>query len=107
MAAYAESTVLSIGNASVTEGDSGTTTAQFSVGLSAASDFTVQVHSATANGTATAGSDYSAASGTLTFAPGETSKPLDISVDGDTLVEPNETFTVTLDTPSASTRAGG
>ena len=51
---------------------------------------------ATADGTATAGSDYNAASGTLTFAAGETSKTVTVAVRGDTLVEGAETFRVVL-----------
>src|SRR5262249_27480848 len=51
----------------------------------------------TADGTATAGSgDYAAASGTLTFNPGETSKTVSVAVNGDTVTESNETFYVNL-----------
>src|SRR5204863_3823937 len=87
----------------VTEGNAGTAPAAFTVTLSAASNQTVTVAYATGNGTATAGSDYQAASGTLTFAPGETSKTITILVNGDRLPEPNETFYVNL---SAATNAG-
>jgi len=62
---------LSINDVSVTEGNSGTTTATFTVTLSAASNQTVNVNFATANGTATAPTDYLATSGTLTFNPGD------------------------------------
>ncbi len=51
---------------------------------------------ATANGTATAPSDYTANSGTVTFAPGVTSQTVTVQVNGDTTVEPNETFNVNL-----------
>jgi hypothetical protein len=61
-----------------------------------ASTQTVSVNYATANGTATSGSDYAATSGTLTFAPGETSKTITVAVTGDTLSEPNETFFLNL-----------
>ncbi len=54
------------------------------------------VHYTTANGTATAGSDYTAVCGTLTFAAGETSKTISVQVAGDSLVEANETFFVNL-----------
>ncbi|HYE63971.1 MAG TPA: Calx-beta domain-containing protein, partial [Pyrinomonadaceae bacterium] len=57
----------------------------------------------TADGTAAAGSDYEAASGTLTFAPGETSKGITVVVNGDTAVEPDETFTVNLSDPTNAT----
>jgi hypothetical protein len=87
---------LRVNDVSVTEGHTGTTTASFTVSLSAASSQTVTVDWATANGTATAGSDYTAAGGTLTFEPGETSKTVTVEVLGDTLTEGNETFNVNL-----------
>nr|WP_308686081.1 putative Ig domain-containing protein [Xanthomonas arboricola] len=87
---------LSIDDVSVNEGNSGTTTATFTVSLSMASGQTVSVNYATADGTATAGSDYVARSGTLTFAPGVTAQGVAITVNGDTAVESNETFSVGL-----------
>ncbi|MCL1560583.1 putative Ig domain-containing protein [Xanthomonas nasturtii] len=87
---------LSIDDISVNEGNSGTTTATFTVSLSAANGQTVTVNYATADGTANAGSDYSARSGTLTFAPGTTAQGVAVTVNGDTAVEPNETFSVGL-----------
>jgi subtilisin family serine protease len=94
---------LAIGDASVIEGNAGTVTATFTVTLSASSTQTVTVAYTTANGTATAGSDYTAGSGTLTFAPGETSKFVTVTVNGDTSVEPNETFSVNLSNPTNAT----
>jgi ribosomal protein L35AE/L33A/urease beta subunit len=91
-----DDTALSINDVSVTEGNSGTVTATFTVSLSAVTTQTVTVSYATANGTATAGSDYTAASGTLTFAPGQTTKTVTVLVTGDTLSEANETFFVNL-----------
>src|SRR5262249_33461567 len=61
---------------------------------------TVSVQYATSNGTATAGSDYTAASGTLTFAAGESSKSFTVAVLDDTLVEGNETVNLTLSNPT-------
>jgi Calx-beta domain len=90
---------LSIADASVVEGNSGTTMLSLPVTLSAASRQTVSVAYATADGTATAPSDYAAASGTLTFAPGQTTKAVTVAVVGDTLIEPDETLTVTLSNP--------
>ena len=80
-------------------------TAVFTVSLSAASRREITVDFATANGTATAGSDYQATSGTLTFAPGTTTQTLTVLILGDTLDEPNETFTVTLSNPTNATLA--
>lgn len=94
---------LSISDATVVEGNSGTQTATFTVTLSAASASTVTVNYATANGTATAGSDYAATNGTLTFAPGETTKTVSVTVNGDTLFESNETYFVNLSNPSNAT----
>ena len=98
---------ISIGDVTVTEGNSGTTNATFNVILSAPSALQVAVNYATADGTATAGSDYQATSGTLTFAPGETSKTITVLVNGDTTVEPDETFFVNLSNPTNATIAKG
>ncbi|MDQ3748130.1 MAG: hypothetical protein M3367_03805, partial [Acidobacteriota bacterium] len=87
---------LSINNVMLNEGNSGTTAFTFTASLSAASNQTVSVNFATANGTATAGEDYTATSGTLTFAAGEVNKTLTVLVNGDTFAEGNETFTVNL-----------
>src|SRR5262249_20105766 len=87
---------VSIGNATVTEGNSGTTPATFNVTLSAASGQTVTMNYATADGTALGGSDYQSAAGAISFAPGETLKTVTVNVNGDTTCEANETFTVNL-----------
>lgn len=87
---------VTVANVSLNEGNSGTATARFTVTLSAAATGPVTVIYATANGTATAGSDYAARSGTLSFAAGETTKTLDVLVSGDTLVESDETFLLRL-----------
>ena len=75
--------------------------------LSAAYGQPVTVHYATADGTATAGSDYTAASGDVTFAPGETSKTITVAVLGDRLAEPTETFVVNLSGPTNAIIADG
>jgi hypothetical protein len=98
---------LSINDVSVTEGDSGTKTLDFTVTLSTASGQTVTVNYATADGTATAGTDYVAASGMLTFLPGDTTKTVSVTINGDTVVEPNETFLVNLTTPVNATITDG
>ena len=85
------------GGGEVTEGDSGTTAqASFTVSLAAAGSREVSVGYATADGTAEAGSDYESASGTVTFSPGETSKTVSVTVNGDDEAEGNETFTLSL-----------
>ena len=95
---------LSISNASQAEGNSGSSNLTFTVTLSAASAQAVTVNYATFDGTATtADNDYTASSGTLTFAPGETSQTFTVAVVGDTKAEPNETFTVSLNSPHNAT----
>lgn len=96
-----------ISDVTVTEGNTGTVAATFTVTLSAASTQPITVAYATADGTTTAGSDYQAASGSLTFAPGETSKSITMAVNGDRLPEPNETFVVNLSSPTNATIADG
>ncbi|HYV09957.1 MAG TPA: Calx-beta domain-containing protein [Pyrinomonadaceae bacterium] len=81
---------------SITEGDSGTRNVAVNVTLSTPSVQVVTVDYATSNGTAAAGSDYVAASGTVTIPAGSSSATINISINGDTTVEANETFTVTL-----------
>src|ERR1051325_444314 len=85
--------VLSIADARAGEGG---TTMRFTVSLAPAATQSVTVDYATSDGSARAGNDYDAASGTLTFAPGETSKTIDVRVRDDAAIEENETFSVTL-----------
>jgi Calx-beta domain-containing protein/hemolysin type calcium-binding protein len=94
---------VSVEDFSLAEGSSGSQPALFTVNLAKASPLRVTVAYATADGTATAGTDYTATSGTLVFAPGETSKSVDVPVVGDTAVEPDETFTLTLSNPVNAT----
>src|SRR5439155_1028428 len=97
---------ISIANATVTEGNVGDTTLSFDVTLSVVSVGTVTVDYATANGSATvANGDYDAASGTLTFDPGQTAKTVDVTVHGDTTYEADETLTAGLSTPVGATIA--
>jgi ribosomal protein L35AE/L33A len=88
--------VLAINDVTVTEGNTGTVQANFTVSLSPASTEAVTVNYATANGSATAGSDYVAVSAQVSFQPGQTSQPGTVVVKGDVIDEPNETFTVNL-----------
>jgi hypothetical protein len=87
---------LAISDVSLVEGDHGTVNAVFTVTLSEPATGTVTVNYGTAAGTAQAKQDYAAAAGTLTFAPGETSKTIAIAVKGDNQVEAGETFFVNL-----------
>jgi subtilisin-like proprotein convertase family protein len=95
---------ISINDVSMNEGTNDNTEFSFTVSLSAASGQTVTVNYATADGTATAPFDYLAVGATtLTFNPGETFKLVPVSVNGDTDVEPNETFFVNLSNPTNAT----
>jgi len=90
---------ISVSDTSVAEGNAGTTNAIFTLTLSAASGRTVRVGFATTAGTATAGADFIAVNGVVTFLPGETTKTVTVAIVGDTLVEPDEFFNVSLSSP--------
>jgi Calx-beta domain/RTX calcium-binding nonapeptide repeat (4 copies) len=90
---------LSIAAATMAEGNGGSQALSFTVTLAKATQLKATVSYATADGTATAGSDYTASSGALVFAPGETSKSIAVPIVGDTGVEPDETLSVTLSGP--------
>ncbi|MCB0000815.1 MAG: hypothetical protein KDE56_33860, partial [Anaerolineales bacterium] len=83
-------------------GDEGST-ATATVQLSGPSAKTVTVAYSTSNGTAAAGSDYTAASGTLTFAPGQTTATFGVVLLDDALDEAGETVLLTLSSPTNST----
>ncbi|MGI9211150.1 MAG: Calx-beta domain-containing protein, partial [Methylococcaceae bacterium] len=97
--------VISITGTTVNEGNSGISYAYATVSLSAASSQPVTVNYQTADGTATASSDYVATSGQLTFAAGETSKTVAVGILGDTLFEQNETVQFSLFNPQNATLA--
>ena len=95
---------LSVNNKSVTEGAAGTTkNAVFVVKRSGSTAGSSTVKYATANGTATAGSDYTAKSKTLTFAAGVSTMKVKVPVLGDNVREPNETFSLQLSSPTGAT----
>jgi hypothetical protein len=100
---------LSVGDVAVAEGNSGQTDAVFNVTLSPSSNLPVSVNYATANPVASdhahSGEDYVAAQGTLTFAPGETSKQVAVKVIGDTAPEPDEVFVLQLSNPAGASLA--
>jgi hypothetical protein len=97
---------VSINSASVKEGNTGTTPMVFTVSLSDFPLSTVTAVYSTANGTATAGTDYLPASGTLTFGLGQISQTITVLVLGDTVVEPNETFSVNITSVSDNAYIG-
>ena len=101
----AESSQLSVTDAAASEEDD--STIDFVVTLSPASDERVTVDYATANGSASTGDDYTAASGSLTFNAGETSKTIQVSIIDDTVVDDNETLTVTLSNASGAEISDG
>jgi hypothetical protein len=98
---------ISISDASVVEGNSGTATLSFTVVLSKAANKPTSVSYATADGTATAPADYASAGSTLVFNVGERSKTVTVSVVGELLYEPDETLTVALSSPVAGKIADG
>jgi dipeptidyl aminopeptidase/acylaminoacyl peptidase len=87
------------------EGDAGTVNFVFTVTLSTVSGTTTKVSYATADGTAVAGSDYVAKSGTAKIPAGQTTTSIVILVVGDTVAEPDESFGVTLTNPVGATLA--
>ena len=87
---------LVISDVSLNEENTGSSSATFIVSMFAASNERVTVNYATADGTATVGSDYVASSGSVSFAAGETVKAITVMISGDTVVEGNETFFVNL-----------
>ncbi len=99
---------LVIDDQTVLEGNSGTRDAVFTVTLSPASAQQVTVNYATANGSATAGADFDAASGSLVFAPGQTSKTVAVQVRGDTIDEgAGESYTLVLSNVQGANIADG
>ncbi|MGH2412844.1 MAG: Calx-beta domain-containing protein [Microcystaceae cyanobacterium] len=94
---FSDSLTLAIDDITFQEGNSGTTTALFTVALSSSSTQTVTVAYSTSDGTATAGQDYISTNGILSFAPGEVSKAIAVAITNDSIYEPNaETFFLNL-----------
>ena len=108
---YALSPVLQVGTPVLSVGDSSASeaagTLDFEVTLTLASTQAVTVQYQTAGGTAAQGTDYSAASGTLTFAAGVTRQTISVPVTDDMLHESEEQFTLTLTSPAGATLEGG
>ncbi len=98
---------LSPSNQTVVEGLTTPQNASYTVTLSQASNQTVSVNYATSNGTATAGADYTATIGTLTFAPAVTTQVINIPILNDSLNEADETFTLALSSPTNAILGAG
>ncbi len=94
---------ISVSSTSTVEGDAGSTVVQVPVHLSNPSAFPVQVRVDTADGSATSGVDFTPISGgSVTIAPGSTSATVGVSVLGDTVIEPSESFVVQLSQPQGA-----
>jgi len=106
LASLSEIYAISLDLATVQEGNSGTTQANFQVTLSNPRSTPITVSYNTTNQTAIAGSDYTPISGVLTFNPQQTVKTLSVSVKGDSLVENNETFFLNLNSSSGGAILG-
>ena len=98
---------LSINDVSVTEGNAGPTIAAFTASLSYAPIETTTVQVATADDTASRPGDYTQFSQGVIFQPGDTSEPVEVAVNGDTIDEPNEQFFVDLSTPAGAAIGDG
>jgi len=92
-----------VSDVTVVEGTGGTTSAVFTVTLSLSQSAPLSVGFATADGTAVAGLDYTAASGTLTFAAGVTTQTVTVTITPDANVEADETFFLRLSNPTVGT----
>jgi subtilisin family serine protease len=90
---------IEIEDVSVTEGNTGTSLAVFTVSLSAASSNSVSVDYDTLGSSASSGSDFDDQSGTLTFAPNVTTQQISIVIHGDLSIESDEVFFINLTNP--------
>ena len=97
---------LTAAGCSVTEGNSGSTPCAFTLTLTPASGRTVTVDYATADGSATAGADYTAVAGIVTFPPGVTQRTVSVDVLADLAPEGNDSFTLALASPFNATGGG-
>lgn len=91
---------ISVSDVAANEGNDGPTAFTFTVSLSVAYDLPVTVYYTTMDGSASAGIDYTAAAGTLVFAPGQTSQTITVAVNGDRLVESDKMFSINVSTPN-------
>ncbi len=99
---FVPSPLVSVGDVTVHEGDTGTRDAVFSVTLNQPAESTVTVAYATGNGGAVAPDDFTATSGTVTFLPGSTNASVKVPVNGDTAQEGTESFGLNLSEPTGA-----
>ena len=99
--------LVSIADAKTTEGNSGSRTLSFTVSISSASTTSVTVPYAASPLTAQSGSDFTAVSGTVTFTPGQVTRTFLVPLVTNTLAEPDETFLVTLGSPTGAALLDG
>ncbi len=104
---YEAAPVVSAASLSVAEGTGGSTSAVFAVSLSESNSQAVTVAFQTVSGTAVAGSDFTASSGTVTFPAGTTARTVPVAVATDVIDEDDETFTLALSSPVNATLAPG
>jgi capsular polysaccharide biosynthesis protein len=98
--------VITPGSVAVVEGDSGTVMAAVPITLDRPSSKQITVEYVTLDNSAVAPGDYAPASGTVTFAPGETSQTVDITINGDTAQEADELALVSFRNPSSGVMGG-
>ncbi|MEN3327940.1 MAG: hypothetical protein V7638_2747 [Acidobacteriota bacterium] len=98
---------ISVNDVTITEGNSGTKAATFTLSLSGPSVEAIAVRATTAPGTATASSDYNSIDAAVIFQPGIVTRTVDVAIIGDTNLESNETFSVNLSDPFGTTIADG
>ena len=98
---------ITVGDASIAEGNEGSASLNFPITLSAATALTVTVRYTTSGGLATPGTDYASRAGVLTLRPGQRAVTLAVAVVADIDVEPDETFTLTLSNPVNATIGDG
>lgn len=96
---------LAIGDVRVAEGNSGTTVARFTVTRSGSTASSASAIFSTFDGSAAAGADYVANSGTVAFAAGESARTIDVIVNGDGTIEESEAFFVMLTHPAGASIA--
>lgn len=98
---------LSVNDVQVIEGDSGTKMAAVTASLSKSSSSTVKASFKTVSDTASAGTDFTSITGSITFRPGETTKTINVSIKGDTVVESTESFKLALSSVKNATLSDG